>query len=72
MGNHFKTRIDGIDVHFVRAKPDPKVAKGKKVLPLLFVHGWPGASTALRTKNCSCTLKGSLEHVTPFGTLFCP
>ena len=54
MGSHFKTRIDGIDVHFVRAKPDPKVAKGKKVLPLLFVHGWPGASTALHTQTTIC------------------
>ena len=42
MGSHFKTRIDGLDVHFVRARPDPKATKGKKVLPLLIVHGWPG------------------------------
>ena len=42
MGSHFKTRIDGLDVHFVRARPDPKETKGKKVLPLLIVHGWPG------------------------------
>lgn len=38
----FKTSIDGIDLHFVHAKPDPKQAKGKTVLPLLLVHGWPG------------------------------
>ena len=42
MGKHFKTRIDGIDLHFIHAKPDSKAAKGKTVLPLLIVHGWPG------------------------------
>ncbi len=41
---HFKTSLDGLDVHFVHAKPDAKAAKGKKVLPLLMVHGWPGGS----------------------------
>ncbi len=39
----FKTTIDGLDIHFVHAKPDPKLAKGKKVLPILMVHGWPGS-----------------------------
>ena len=39
---HFKTQLDGIDVHFIHAKPDAAKAKGKKVLPLLMVHGWPG------------------------------
>ena len=38
----FKTRIDGLDIHFLHVKPDEKAAKGKKVLPLLIVHGWPG------------------------------
>ena len=36
------TTIDGLDVHFLHVKPDPKAAKGKKILPLLIVHGWPG------------------------------
>ncbi len=31
----------GLDIHFVHVKP--KDAKGKKVLPLLMVHGWPGS-----------------------------
>ncbi len=38
----FKTRIDGLDVHLIHAKPSPEAARGKKVLPLLLVHGWPG------------------------------
>ena len=38
----FITKIDGLDIHFAHIKPDPKIAKGKKVLPLLIVHGWPG------------------------------
>ncbi len=31
----------GLDIHFVHV--NPKDAKGKKVLPLLMVHGWPGS-----------------------------
>lgn len=38
--DHFKTQIDGIDLHFIHAKP--KDPKGKRVVPLLMVHGWPG------------------------------
>lgn len=38
---HFKTKIEGLDIHFLRAaaKPGP----GVTVLPLLMVHGWPGS-----------------------------
>jgi len=43
MGSHFKTNVQGIDLHFVRVKPDPQQAKTKKVLPILLVHGWPGS-----------------------------
>lgn len=35
--NHFKTLIDGIDIHFIHAKsnaPNP--------VPLILSHGWPG------------------------------
>ncbi|KAM8852080.1 epoxide hydrolase 1 [Synchiropus picturatus] len=37
---HFKTNIEGLDVHFVhvRARPRPN----QKVIPLMLVHGWPG------------------------------
>lgn len=38
---HYKTRIQGLDIHFIRVKPE---AKGKKVLPLLMMHGWPSSS----------------------------
>ena len=36
--DHFKTRIDGIDIHFIHqrsAEPD--------ALPLIVTHGWPGS-----------------------------
>ncbi len=42
MGEHFITNIDGIDVHFIRARPAEEDAKGREVIPLLIVHGWPG------------------------------
>ena len=40
----FVTQIDGLDIHFAHIKPDPKIAEGKTVYPLLIVHGWPGMS----------------------------
>lgn len=33
--------MSGLDIHFLHVKP--KDAKGKKVLPLLLQHGWPGS-----------------------------
>lgn len=39
----YKTQIDGLDIHFAHVKPNPQVAKGKKVIPLLIAHGWPGS-----------------------------
>ncbi|XP_038213850.1 juvenile hormone epoxide hydrolase-like [Zerene cesonia] len=38
---HFKTRIQGLDIHYMHVKPE---AKDKKVLPLLMLHGWPSSS----------------------------
>ncbi|GBP32305.1 Juvenile hormone epoxide hydrolase [Eumeta japonica] len=38
---HFTTSIQGLNMHFIRVKPD--VTKGVEVLPLLLVHGWPGS-----------------------------
>lgn len=38
---HFKTNIEGLDVHFIHVKPVQRA--GQKVLPLLMVHGWPGS-----------------------------
>ncbi|KAF7710900.1 epoxide hydrolase 1 [Silurus meridionalis] len=39
---HFKTNIEGIDVHFIHVKPVQRKA-GQKVVPLIMVHGWPGS-----------------------------
>ncbi|XP_049881303.1 juvenile hormone epoxide hydrolase-like [Pectinophora gossypiella] len=37
----FKTNIQGLDIHFIRVKP--QVPAGVKVLPLILMHGWPGS-----------------------------
>uniref|UniRef100_UPI00398EC3E6 epoxide hydrolase 1-like n=1 Tax=Pristiophorus japonicus TaxID=55135 RepID=UPI00398EC3E6 len=39
---HFKTRIEGIDVHFVHVKP-PRLPPGQAAKPLMMIHGWPGS-----------------------------
>lgn len=39
---HFKTRIQGLDLHYIRVKP--KVKGDTQVLPLLMLHGWPSSS----------------------------
>ncbi|KAM6915592.1 epoxide hydrolase 1 [Xenentodon cancila] len=39
---HFKTKIEGIDVHYVHVKPR-KVPKDTSAIPLIMVHGWPGS-----------------------------
>lgn len=40
----FKTKIQGLDIHFYHIKPTnlPK-DKNLKILPLLILHGWPGS-----------------------------
>lgn len=38
----FKTNIQGLDVHFLHVKP-PAIPVGKKTIPLLLLHGWPGS-----------------------------
>nr|QPN96961.1 juvenile hormone epoxide hydrolase [Macrobrachium rosenbergii] len=40
---HFKTRIEGLDIHFLRASAKVTEKKGTKVVPLLLIHGWPGS-----------------------------
>lgn len=32
-----------LKVHFIHAKPTPKQATGKTIVPLLLIHGWPGS-----------------------------
>ncbi|XP_069705265.1 juvenile hormone epoxide hydrolase 1-like [Periplaneta americana] len=39
---HFKTYVDGLDIHFIHVKPK-NVDKSVRVLPLLIAHGWPGS-----------------------------
>ncbi|XP_012286945.1 juvenile hormone epoxide hydrolase 2 isoform X2 [Orussus abietinus] len=37
----FTTNIQGLDIHFLHVKPEK--TEGKRVLPLLILHGWPGS-----------------------------
>ncbi|XP_065730341.1 epoxide hydrolase 1 isoform X3 [Phocoena phocoena] len=39
---HFKTKIEGLDIHFIHVKP-PQLPSGQTPKPLLMVHGWPGS-----------------------------
>uniref|UniRef100_A0AAY4AZU4 Epoxide hydrolase n=1 Tax=Denticeps clupeoides TaxID=299321 RepID=A0AAY4AZU4_9TELE len=39
---HFKTKIEGIDVHYVHVKPK-NLPEGRTAVPLIMVHGWPGS-----------------------------
>ncbi|KAM8859497.1 epoxide hydrolase 1 isoform 1-T1 [Spinachia spinachia] len=38
---HFKTKIEGLDVHYVHVRPPRR--DHQKVVPLMLVHGWPGS-----------------------------
>ncbi|XP_045455131.1 juvenile hormone epoxide hydrolase-like [Melitaea cinxia] len=38
---HFKTNIQGLDIHFIKVTPE--VPAGVEVVPLLLLHGWPGS-----------------------------
>ncbi|XP_059061365.1 juvenile hormone epoxide hydrolase-like [Achroia grisella] len=37
----YKTNIQGLDIHFIRVKP--QVPSGVQVVPILLMHGWPGS-----------------------------
>ncbi|XP_053568587.1 epoxide hydrolase 1 isoform X2 [Bombina bombina] len=39
---HFKTKIEGIDIHFVHVKPK-NLPAGRTAKPIIMVHGWPGS-----------------------------
>ncbi|KFM82607.1 Epoxide hydrolase 1, partial [Stegodyphus mimosarum] len=41
----FKTRIEGLDIHFMHVKPTIEEGKKLEVIPLLLIHGWPGSFT---------------------------
>ncbi|XP_033100246.1 epoxide hydrolase 1-like [Anneissia japonica] len=38
---HFKTSIEGLDIHFMHIKPN--LQPGQKAIPLMMLHGWPGS-----------------------------
>ncbi|XP_004536348.1 juvenile hormone epoxide hydrolase 2 [Ceratitis capitata] len=38
---HYETQIQGLRIHYIHVKP--KATEGKKVVPLLLIHGWPGS-----------------------------
>lgn len=38
---HFKTTIEGLDIHFIHVQPPHR--ENQRVLPLMLVHGWPGS-----------------------------
>ncbi|XP_068183330.1 epoxide hydrolase 1 isoform X2 [Antennarius striatus] len=38
---HFKTKIEGLDVHYIHVRPSHQ--KNQRILPLMLVHGWPGS-----------------------------
>ncbi|KAL0860661.1 hypothetical protein ABMA27_010006 [Loxostege sticticalis] len=38
---HFKTNIQGLDIHFIRVTP--QVPQGVQLVPMLLLHGWPGS-----------------------------
>ncbi|XP_067048086.1 epoxide hydrolase 1-like [Acropora muricata] len=38
---HYKTKISGLDIHFVHHKAELK--EGQKELAIMMVHGWPGS-----------------------------
>ncbi|KAG8584491.1 hypothetical protein GDO81_008850 [Engystomops pustulosus] len=39
---HFKTKIEGIDIHFIHVKPK-NLPAGRRAKPIIMVHGWPGS-----------------------------
>nr|XP_027223680.1 juvenile hormone epoxide hydrolase 1-like [Penaeus vannamei]XP_027223681.1 juvenile hormone epoxide hydrolase 1-like [Penaeus vannamei] len=40
---HFKTQIEGLDIHFVHARPQQTPSNVHEPIPLLLIHGWPGS-----------------------------
>ncbi|XP_072946312.1 juvenile hormone epoxide hydrolase-like [Epargyreus clarus] len=39
--NHYITKIQGLDIHFMHVQPD--ISTNAKVVPILLLHGWPGS-----------------------------
>lgn len=38
---HYKTKINGIKIHFLHFKPE--LREGQRLIPIMLVHGWPGS-----------------------------
>ncbi|KAL1517022.1 hypothetical protein ABEB36_000842 [Hypothenemus hampei] len=38
----FRTRIQGLNIHFIHVKPK-EVPDGVEIVPILLLHGWPGS-----------------------------
>ncbi|XP_048004043.1 juvenile hormone epoxide hydrolase-like [Leguminivora glycinivorella] len=38
--DHFKTNVQGLDLHFMRVRPE---TENIKVLPIMLLHGWPSS-----------------------------
>ncbi|CAH1396961.1 unnamed protein product [Nezara viridula] len=43
----FTTQIAGLNIHFIHSKPNKAKARGKEILPMLLIHGWPGSLRGL-------------------------
>lgn len=60
---HFKTKIQGLDIHFIKVKPkidDLNI----KVLPLLMLHGWPSSSREFHAVIPKLTeVYGDYKHI---------
>jgi len=41
--SHFTASIEGLKIHFIRESPTASDKVGRKVIPLLLLHGWPGS-----------------------------
>ncbi|XP_055333813.1 epoxide hydrolase 1-like [Paramacrobiotus metropolitanus] len=39
---HYKTKIEGLNIHYVHAKPRI-LEKNTKIYPVIMLHGWPGS-----------------------------
>ncbi|KOB77462.1 Juvenile hormone epoxide hydrolase-like protein 3 [Operophtera brumata] len=41
--NHFTTKINGLNIHYMHVKPQMDENAEYEVVPLLMLHGWPGS-----------------------------
>ncbi|XP_059619429.1 juvenile hormone epoxide hydrolase 2-like [Phlebotomus argentipes] len=55
---HYKTKIQGLDMHFIHVKSEK--ASDRPVLPILLLHGWPGS--VVEFYSLIEKLKGNQEY----------